>query len=351
MKRRHPRAWAGCILTAAAVLPPPLWPFPYNTGGSPAQFLEIGAGARALGMGDAYAAVAEGPEAVYWNPAGLASISRPEFAYSRSEHMRGFHHDWGAYAHPVKAIRGTLAVSLTHFSQDTLPVLTNAGAPAGNFNPHSEVIAVAYASQFKSGERRHEKEREYFADTWNVPGAHRPLDEAYEPWTGTVLAGVSVKAVRETYYLRNATAFAIDGGALFRPLVLKDLSLAFAFRNIGEGMRFIKEDHRLPVELEFGAAYQWRWRGSKLLAATAVTLPYYGLAHAQFGAEFSRTIAKKSWGALRVGLKTRTLDDLEPLSGLTAGAGLRAGAVALDFAAQPAAGLGETYRMSLSYRF
>ena len=40
---------------------------------------EIGFGARALGMGGAYTAVANDYSAIYWNPAGLADISNSEF--------------------------------------------------------------------------------------------------------------------------------------------------------------------------------------------------------------------------------------------------------------------------------
>jgi len=40
-----------------------------------ASFARLGAGIRALGMGGAYVAVAEGPIGGYWNPAGLATIS------------------------------------------------------------------------------------------------------------------------------------------------------------------------------------------------------------------------------------------------------------------------------------
>ena len=40
---------------------------------------QIGFGARALGMGGAYTAVAEDYSAIYWNPAGLAQIRKMEF--------------------------------------------------------------------------------------------------------------------------------------------------------------------------------------------------------------------------------------------------------------------------------
>lgn len=40
---------------------------------------ELGIGARALAMGGAYVGLTEGYSAIYWNPAGLASMKRPEF--------------------------------------------------------------------------------------------------------------------------------------------------------------------------------------------------------------------------------------------------------------------------------
>lgn len=40
------------------------------------EFLTLGVGARALGMGGGYAALADDATALYWNPAGLAQVSR-----------------------------------------------------------------------------------------------------------------------------------------------------------------------------------------------------------------------------------------------------------------------------------
>ena len=44
-------------------------------GTTAANFLEIGVGSRATSMGDAYVAVANDVSSIYWNPAGLASVS------------------------------------------------------------------------------------------------------------------------------------------------------------------------------------------------------------------------------------------------------------------------------------
>jgi len=52
-------------------------------------FLELGVGARPLGMGSAYVAVAEGPEAVYWNPAGLVLGEGTTLGFMHSERFAG----------------------------------------------------------------------------------------------------------------------------------------------------------------------------------------------------------------------------------------------------------------------
>ncbi len=45
-----------------------------KSGTTAAQFLKIGVGARAIGMGGAFAATADDITAMYWNPAGLARV-------------------------------------------------------------------------------------------------------------------------------------------------------------------------------------------------------------------------------------------------------------------------------------
>ena len=49
-----------------------------NVATTSAAFLEIGPGARSLGMGSAYVSVANDASSLYWNPAGIVNVSRPE---------------------------------------------------------------------------------------------------------------------------------------------------------------------------------------------------------------------------------------------------------------------------------
>lgn len=56
-----------------------------RTGTSSAQFLKIGMGARAIGMGASFVAVANDAEALYWNPAGLVQFDKNALVFSHNE--------------------------------------------------------------------------------------------------------------------------------------------------------------------------------------------------------------------------------------------------------------------------
>jgi len=56
-----------------------------RVGTSAAQFLKIGIGSRALGMGEAFVAIANDAEALYWNPAGLSQFNQHSIFFSHTE--------------------------------------------------------------------------------------------------------------------------------------------------------------------------------------------------------------------------------------------------------------------------
>ena len=44
-----------------------------KTGTTAAQFLKLGIGSKALGIGGAFTSIADDPSCLYWNPGGLGS--------------------------------------------------------------------------------------------------------------------------------------------------------------------------------------------------------------------------------------------------------------------------------------
>jgi long-subunit fatty acid transport protein len=79
-----------------------------RAGTASGSFLKIGLGARATGLGEAFVAVANDPTAIYWNPAGLASIQRQEVAVSHIEWPADIRYEHVAWVLPVKRFGGSL---------------------------------------------------------------------------------------------------------------------------------------------------------------------------------------------------------------------------------------------------
>src|SRR3982751_6791343 len=68
------------------------------------EFLNIGAGARGLAMGNAQVASANDATAGYWNPAGLAGVKdHPNLNLMHAEYFAGIaKYDYGSVAVPIQ---------------------------------------------------------------------------------------------------------------------------------------------------------------------------------------------------------------------------------------------------------
>lgn len=324
-----------------------------DVGTANAQFLQIGAGARSLGMGGAYTAAAEGPDAAYWNPAGLADMTRPEATYARTELPAGLHHDFLAVAVPSGFQPGTLAIAATRLSQDSIDLVNASNQTQGRFSPHSEVFALAYGFSLAGANDNATTTRDYFRDDWNVPRAkNRPLDvEEWGPPTGGISLGASAKYIHENLGTRSAAAFAADGGGLFRPSDLPELIVAGAFRNIGSKLTFISDPRPLPAELALSVAYDARADDWRFLPALEIDAPYADAVYGRVGFEATKKIRSSERAAMRLGYTSVSAADLGVLSGVTMGAGLKIGKFAFDAAFQPMELLGESFRLSVGWRF
>ena len=83
-----------------------------RVGTSGGNFLKIGVGARAVGMGEAFVAVANDPSTIYWNSAGVASLIRSEALVSHVEWPASISYEHLTYIHPSKKLGGSLGFQL-----------------------------------------------------------------------------------------------------------------------------------------------------------------------------------------------------------------------------------------------
>lgn len=85
------------------------------------EFLNLGVGGRALGMGGAYIALARDVSATYWNPAGLVNVDYPQIMLMHSQQFAGVvKYDFGSFAVPFGAHR-SLGLSLIRLGVDDIP--------------------------------------------------------------------------------------------------------------------------------------------------------------------------------------------------------------------------------------
>ena len=92
------------------------------------EFLAIGVGGRALGMGSAQTAIANDVTAGYWNPAGLASMDYPQIALMHEEHFGSLvSYNYAAVAIPYGTDM-SFGISVMRSSIDGIPDTRNAGA-------------------------------------------------------------------------------------------------------------------------------------------------------------------------------------------------------------------------------
>src|SRR5580765_128324 len=113
-RRRGGLAGALVILLAGALAPRAAFAQAslggQRAGTSSATFLRIGIGARAVGMGETFVAVANDPSAIYWNPAGLASLQRRELSFSHVQWPADVHFEHLTLILPSRRFGGSIAV-------------------------------------------------------------------------------------------------------------------------------------------------------------------------------------------------------------------------------------------------
>lgn len=99
------------------------------------EFLQIGVGAKALGLGNAVVAGVDDVTAGYWNPAGLTQVENNlEFALMHSEYFAGIaKYDYLGIAHKIDD-RSAIGFSALRFGVDDIPNTTQLINNEGNID-------------------------------------------------------------------------------------------------------------------------------------------------------------------------------------------------------------------------
>lgn len=174
-----------------------------KVGTASAQFLKIGVGARAAGMGGAFAAVSNDVSALYWNPAGMTAMPAITAGFSHSQWFAGMSHNFAGIAVPLGSndVLGVHAIALNTAEQEVTTVEKPDGA--GIFYAVSDLaIGVSYA---------------------------RTLTDRFS-------VGVTAKYIQQIAYNESASTVALDIGTSLRT-GFHNLVIGMCVSNFGGSMK------------------------------------------------------------------------------------------------------------------
>jgi hypothetical protein len=188
-----------------------------KTGTTAATFLEISVGAPAIGVGGAFVSLANDATALYWNPAGIATVPGPDAIVSHTDWIADTKFDFGGIVLPVGNF-GTLGFSLTSLTMADMPV-TTVEMPDGTgeyFSASDLAAGLSYA---------------------------RPLSDRFS-------VGFTAKFIQESIWHETADAFAVDVGTLFRTDLFGGMIIGASLSNFGTPMTLSGSDTRQFVQID-----------------------------------------------------------------------------------------------------
>ncbi|MGB7062107.1 MAG: PorV/PorQ family protein [Candidatus Zixiibacteriota bacterium] len=283
-----------------------------DAGTRSAQFLKLGLGGRAVAMGGAFVGLADDASAIYWNPAGLASVSGTELSFMHLAWLQDIAYEYLAMAQPVKK-RGVVGFSISYLHMDKLQGRDQYGEPTSDFSASDMAITLGFGREITSG----------------------------------LLVGGSIKGIDERIEDRNAYGLAFDLGCLYQTPV-QNLFLGGVVQNWGGDIAFVEESFGLPTVFKLGASYRRSLAGNPANLGVDVSFPADDKTCLHSGIEY----VYKNTMAGRIGYKDGSGSRDAP--GLSFGLGLlttKNQIYKIDYAFVPQGVLGNSHTFSFSISF
>jgi hypothetical protein len=208
-------------------------------------FQLIAPDARASGMGDVGAGIADNSNAIYWNPAGLAFQSGKEVYLTHSQWLPQFNSDlFYEYANfkwnSEEDFGGTIAANITFLNLGKFIYTTEQSPdPQGEFHSFEYSVALGYATKL--------------SPDWGFGGNVRYIQSSLSP--------ITVGTEKQKGIGRSVS---FDISAMWRPdttyieELANRLAVGVNIANIGPKVRYVdvSQADPLPTILRVGASYK-----------------------------------------------------------------------------------------------
>lgn len=298
------------------------------------KFLSVPVGARGSAMGDAFTAVCEGAEAMFWNPAGMARINNKwDISGGYNQWIADIKH-WHFDVVYNAPLIGVFGVNVTWVDYGVFyGTVRSETDPSGyiemgEFEPVALTAGLAYSKQVS----------DRFSFGVNLKYISQDFGDAY---IGEVY---DYDTVGNKY-----STFAFDFGVLYYTGI-KDLRLGVCVQNISQELEYIEDAYSLPYIIKIGLAMD-------LLKAFGMEDPSHSLTLAIDAAHPRDFTERVHFGleywlyemiALRAGYKLNYDED-----NVSLGVGLREKrtGIKVDYAYNPFGNLSEVHRVSVGVGF
>lgn len=241
-------------------------------GSNTANFLKIGVGARALGMGGAFTSIADNPSAVYWNAAGLRRLSSSQAEFSHQSWYQDVTVENLQVAFPGNSV--SFGLGLTYVNLGSIRSYDEFGNQGDDLTMYDMAVMVAAAIDI----------------------------------TDDVALGVSAKYIEQSFDIIKGDAVAADIGVLAST---HGINFGAAVTNMGTDITYFNESEPLPAAVRTGVSFH-QFEGKALFALDAYT-PFRGTP------------------AFHQGLEVNIIQDLYARSGLIYQTGAVSGTNAVSF--------------------
>lgn len=265
--------------------------------------LKIGPGPRPAALGSSFIGLADDATACYFNPAGLAQLTKLETFLSHQAWFYGFQDEYLSFGLPIG--KGGFGLGAVYSRVEGVENWTANNIPIDTFATQAGFVVLSYG---------------YELANW-------------------FLLGASVKGLYDDLKVEKGLGFCSDLGFIFR---LGDkFNLGLAGQNLGLGVKYGEENYPLPSQFKIGFCL----KPNHFNIVSDFTVPLDNLPYGSIGIEWN---IRKVF-ALRAGFRTGP-EDLASLgykNGISFGCGIFLGKVFVDYGFVPYGSLGNTHRFSL----
>jgi len=180
-----------------------------GVGTTAASFLEIGVGARAMALGGAYTAVADGPTALFYNPSSIVWLAGYQFEFMHNNWLVDTNHDFVGAVIPLPFFNSSVGFSFVNldYGEQTVRTVERPEGTGEIYEARDFAVAITYATA---------------------------LTERFS-------FGITGKYINQSIWNVSGGTGAIDLGIFYRPAI-KGLQMGMSISNFGGEIRLRGRD-------------------------------------------------------------------------------------------------------------